>query len=239
MSKNSQPYQLLRTGQGNTFPVTGCYFKYTTTCPNTTNHYCLRPDPYGTLLLDGQRICGKSFCMICATLCGYENCHRCPQCDENSNMVVRRSPRRSNKNENTASTTSGSNSTTTQINPIVLDFNSPCYNWTPLQGNSQNNKINIDSVSRKSSDTADEECGTPNVKSTTELMQLVERCEDLFTDDKTFFNDLQDPGEPMADGASVIEFENSYQFFRAMGFLFKATSDFRSLSSIFLYSSEQ
>ena len=34
-------------------------------------------------------------------------------------------------------------------------------------------------------------------------MKLAKNCDELFTDDENFFNDLQEaPGEPMADGAS-------------------------------------
>jgi len=36
-----------------------------------------------------------------------------------------------------------------------------------------------------------------------DLMKLVKKCDELFTGDANFFNDLQeDPGEPMADGDS-------------------------------------
>jgi hypothetical protein len=174
-----------RSAVGNTFPVTQCSFKCSAACSGTTTHYCLVVDQHkGGMMFEGDRICGKAFCSICAHECGYEGRATCPHCHSESTIKRRRSPRRGMIDNNKRDDNNhGSGDNVGVLQPVVLHFQDP----------------NDDSLDGREAENDGKKKGQLNrSRSIEELRYEVLNCKDLYTDENTFFIHLQDLGEPLA-----------------------------------------
>lgn len=163
------------------------------------------------MMFDGQRICGKLFCTICAIDCGYEGRTACPHCHDASTMKIRRSPRRGFNIQNTrggdlSSSSSSSGGTdkdtfsghtsvfavdeimrTTAISPVVLHFQSP-------SPDKKKSPVSEDKLAH--------DCPKPPTKSLEYLRAELLNCELLYTDEEIFFTQLQDVGESLISSQS-------------------------------------
>jgi hypothetical protein len=135
------------------------------------------------MIFEGDRICGKTFCAICAQECGYEGRTSCPQCcHPESTMKLRRSPWHSVNNKKTDN--HGKDDNGSDLQAVVLQFHSPNSNESLEEGEAESEGIKNGQQS--------------GIRSIEVLRCKVLNCKDLCTNESTFFHHLQDQGEPIA-----------------------------------------